>query len=110
MSEKKLGYINPAMFAGRIMAHGQVTDLSEAFALSDERVFSIFLKPKEETTETVEMVTCKLALDTTASPYPALIGVWNEGAFVELSASETLLTNYDVYWGAAAKVTMGGVV
>ncbi len=103
-----MGNITESLAASRILAHGKVESLATAFSLGGSRLygnrgFSIFLVPKEGTTDTIAIVSAKLSYDATASDMPVVVGSWNEGVFVELSASETLLDDYDVYWGTAQK-------
>ncbi len=97
----KKRYYNPTMTAVRVMAHGQITSLTAAFNLGNRPAFSIFVKPKADTDDTVALVTCKCLLDETASPLPVVLNDWSPAYIQEISASGIDLSVYDVFWGAS---------
>lgn len=102
---------SPELQAGRILAHGKIADLSEGFSLPTAlpsgfvtphpNFFSIFLVPKAPTAVQVEIISCKLYHDAASSDCPFNINQWTEPSILELAPSETLLDDYDIYWGAA---------
>jgi hypothetical protein len=98
MSDK---YVSIPMSTGRVLSHGEITDLSEAFSLSGGVPFSVFVKPITGTDDIVE-ITCKCYLDSTASALPVVAGKWDEAAIVEISAAGIDLAEYKVFWGAGA--------
>ena len=91
-------FISEQMIAGRIVSHGQITDLSSAFSLAGNLPFTIFAKAKDEATTSV-MLNCKCYQDEVASPVPVVCGDWTPLAIVELAADSTILDSVDLYWG-----------
>ncbi len=96
------GFVTTEMSAMRIVAKGQILDLSENFRLGGVP-FSLFLKTKNST-ESIVLVNCKLYQDNDFGDCPIMANCWNEVAILELSASDSLLDDFDVYWGAANQI------
>lgn len=94
------------MYTSRIISHGKITDLSIDFSLTADIPFSIFIIPKSELAmlEATKVISVKLYQEATHSDCPFAVGSWNETSIVSIEANETLLDNYDVYWGAGQKV------
>jgi hypothetical protein len=94
-----------SLFGGRILSHGQITDLTEGFSLPDGLMFSLFVVPKTgpaegEDPEKVIIVSCKTLQNPDNEPLPIVPYVWNEPAIKEIPADAIDLDEYDVYWGA----------
>jgi hypothetical protein len=88
-----------SLYAGRVLSHGQITDLTEAFTL-DGLMFSIFLIPKDDEIVAPLVVTCKTLQNAVAAATPMVLNWWNPHALLELPADAIDLDVYDVYWAA----------
>ena len=42
------GYISEFMNGGRIVAHGQITDLTQGFRLAGGALFTVYARPKDD--------------------------------------------------------------
>ena len=87
----------------RILAKGQIQDLSSGFSLGGNP-FSIFVRSKRASLETNTIVNCTLICDKEAGDFPVQIGDWTPGAIAEISPNAIDLTEFDVYWGAGESV------
>ena len=87
----------------RILAKGQIQDLSSGFSLGG-KPFSIFVRPKTVTMDANVLVSCKCICDKEASDLPVPVGDWTPGAIAEISPNAIDLTEFDVYWGAGESV------
>lgn len=83
----------------RVLAHGQLQDLSQGFKRNSP--FSVYIRAKTATLERDVLVNCKCISDKEISPLPCPIGDWTPGAIVELAPNSIDLSVYDVYWGGA---------
>lgn len=88
-------YIKPRLFK----KHGQITDLSKGFKLSDDAAFALMLLPKETTGNQLTVINCKCLCDTEASPLPVLLYNWTDAQFKELAANSVDLNEFDLFWG-----------
>ena len=89
-----------SLYSGRILAHGQITDLGEGFSLPDKTMFSIFVAPKAATDASFIIVSCKSLQNTQSANTPVLLNDWTPHGLKELPANCIDLDDYDVYWGA----------
>lgn len=98
------GYISEFMNGGRIVSHGQITDLSKGFTLPNEEPFSIFIRPKfgVSTLDTVLSVRC--SQDNGCSDVPIAYNDWSPLAVVEIAPNADFLKTNDVYWGSGSYV------
>lgn len=96
----KVGNVTNEMNATRICSHGKITSLATEFSLPGDVPFSLYVRPKAATDETDVVIPCKLYQDDAASDCPFGFKYWTEPAVKEVSANASLLTDYDVYWGA----------
>ena len=96
-------FISEQMIAGRIVSHGQITDLSTAFSVSGNLPFTVWAQPKDDTVTSV-MINCKCYQDEVASPAPVACGDWSPLAIVEIEAGAVDLTAVDLYWGCGYNV------
>ena len=63
------GYISEFMNGGRIVAHGQITDLSEGFKLAGGALFSVYARPRNAVgVDTVLSVRCYQDEDFSDAP------------------------------------------
>ena len=96
-------YVNEAMYAGRITAKGRITSIpAEGFSLKGKAPFTLFLRPKIETSMARNVViNCKLVKDSDFGDVPVSVGCWNELVIEQLAGDTArLLTDYDMYWGS----------
>lgn len=98
------GYVSNEMFAGRLSAHGQITDLSEGFKLDALLPFSICVVPKSATTDVLLIVDLKLLQDDSSSDFPVPLNDWTPGAILEISANAIDLMSYDVFWACGQTI------
>lgn len=100
----KKGYITEAMNGGRIVAHGQITDLSSGFKLPHGELFTVFVRPKTQvsTLDTVLSVKCQQDYDFSAAP--VVFNDWSPLAIKEIAPNNDLLTTCDLYWGSGEYV------
>lgn len=92
-------FISEQMIAGRIVSHGQITDLSGAFSIAGRLPFTVFAKPKDETTTSI-MLNCKCYQDEQASKVPIVCNDWTPLAIVEIAEGQSsILNSVDLYWG-----------
>lgn len=94
-----MGYTSQEFKAGRISRHGKITALP--FSLEGNERFSVFLIPKATDSDNVSVVlSAKLYHDETASDMPVVLEAWSEGCFIEIPSNASILSDYDIYWGA----------
>lgn len=101
------GYISEFMNGGRIVAHGQITDLSEGFKLAGGALFSVYARPRNAVgVDTVLSVRCYQ--DEDFSDAPLVFNDWSPLAIQEIAADTEILNDVDLYWGSGECVTMEG--
>lgn len=101
------GYISEFMNGGRIVAHGQITDLSEGFKLAGGALFSVYARPRNATgVDTVLSVRCYQ--DCEFSEAPIVFNDWSPLAIQEIAPDTEVLENIDLYWGSGEAVSMEG--
>jgi hypothetical protein len=112
------GYVSNEMFAGRLSAHGQITDLSSGFKLDALLPFSIFIIPKsvvsdgvivdeidpESDKEIGLIVNCRTYQNADTKPLPVMFYDWTPGAIMEIAADAIDLDTYYVYWGCGQTI------
>lgn len=89
-----------SIYGQRILSKGRITDLSKGFSLKDGIPFSVYVRPKGESTEVDTVVNCRLICDRKAGPFPVPVGDWTPGMIAEISADGISLDDFDVYWGS----------
>lgn len=98
---KESNYVTETMFVSRITCKGKVESLEHGFRLKDEQPFSVYIRPKTLTTmERDVLLNYKLYKEDAASEVPVPLFGWVELEVVEIAPSASLLSNYDIYWGA----------
>jgi len=93
------GYISEFMNGGRIVAHGQITDLSQGFKLAGGALFSVYARPRNAVgIDTVLSVRCYQ--DSDFSDAPVVFNDWSPLAIQEIAPNAEILNDIDLYWGS----------
>lgn len=100
----KKGYITEAMNGGRIVDHGQITDLSSGFKLPHGELFSVFIRPKTQVSTLDTVLSVKCQQDDNFSAAPVVFNDWSPLAIKEIAPDNYLLTTCDLYWGSGEYV------
>ncbi|HCY40429.1 MAG TPA: hypothetical protein DHV48_03610 [Prolixibacteraceae bacterium] len=111
MSGEK-GFVSDQMRSGRIVSHGQITDLTNGFKPTNEVTFSIIVIPKANITAGVIsaptdlgiMVSMAMYQDDGFSDYPVYFNTETIALIKEIEADAIPLETYDVYWASGSKV------
>ena len=90
-----------SLYTGRVLSHGQITDLSEGFSLGG-LMFSLFIIPKGKSVDPTApvIVSCQTLQNDSAEDTPMAVNWWNPHALRSLPADAIDLDDYDVYWAA----------
>lgn len=106
---KKKGYISETVEGGRIVSHGQITDLSNGFKLPDGERFTIYVRPKQivQTFDTV--ISVRLYQDDEFSPAPFTYNDWSPCVISEIAPDTEVLNTNDIYWGSGQAVSQEGI-
>lgn len=96
----KYGYISEAVAAGRIVAHGKITDLSNGFKLPDGGLFSIYVRPKTTAVDNDVIISVKCYQDEEFGDAPFPVGDWSPLLLREIASNSSVLSDYDIYYGA----------
>ena len=102
------GYISEFMNGGRIVSHGQISDLSNGFKLPGGRPFSVYVRPKTDTTELDTLLPVRCSQDGELSGAPVPFNDWTPLAIVEIGADAEILNDNDIYWGSGTYVEIKG--
>lgn len=88
------------MYSLRVLAKGQVSDLSKGFNLGG-KPFSVYVRSKSATEMATDtLLNCKLICDTSFGNIPVPVGDWTPAAIVEIAPNAIDLQKYEIYWGA----------
>ena len=98
------GYISEFMNGGRIVSHGKIMDLSGGFSLPGGHPFSIYVRPKADTTALDTVLSVRCSQDRELSEAPVLLNDWTPLAIVEIGADSEILNDNDIYWGSGAYI------
>jgi len=112
MEEK--GFVSDQMRSGRIVSHGQITDLTAGFKPVNAVNFSIVVIPKANITTGVIsaptnigiMVSMAMYQDDDFSDYPVYFNNETIALIKEIEADAIDLDTYDVYWSSGSKVQL----
>ena len=88
---------SPAMNAGRLGKHGEITSLAAAFSI-EGKYFSICVVPKVASTDVILIAQARLWNDDNASNFPFPINDWTPGIVAEIPAGAINTTNYYIFW------------
>lgn len=95
----KYGYISEAVAAGRIVAHGKITDLSSGFKLPKGGLFSVYVRPKTTAADNDVILSVKCYQDEEFGDAPFPVGDWSPLLLREIASDSTVLSDYDIYYG-----------
>lgn len=98
------GYISETINGGRIVAHGQIKNLSQPFSLPGNTPFSVYVRPKAETAKLDTILNVRCWQDKTFSDAPVALYDWSPLAIEAVGADSSLLEHFDVYWGSGTAV------
>lgn len=96
----KKGFVPSEMSVQRIVDWGQVTDLTSDFKLPDNYPFSVFVRPKAETSESSVIISARPYQSYDFKPTPVVLESWMENMIITIEAGAIDLEAYDVWWGA----------
>lgn len=101
----KKGYISEFMGGGRIVSHGEITDLSSGFCLPNGALFSIYVRPRDSGETAVDTVlSVKCYQDEEFSNAPLVYNDWSPLAIKEIAPNTEILLSCNVYWGSGQNV------
>lgn len=100
----KKGYISEFVGGGRVVSHGQITDLTKGFRLESGNPFSVYVRPKEGVASFDCILSVRCYQDDEFSDAPVTFYDWSPLAICEIAPSEDedLLKTYDIFWGSGA--------
>lgn len=87
------------MYTLRILSKGKISDLSNGFKVNDGKPFSIYVRPKEASSDIDLLVRCKCIADREMSEVPIPLNDWTPLALLRLDANAIDLSKYDVWYG-----------
>lgn len=88
------------MYSLRVLAKGQVSDLSNGFKLGGNP-FSVYVRSKSATEMVSDtLLNCKLICDNSFGNIPVPVGDWTPAAIVAIAPNAIDLQKYEIYWGA----------
>ena len=95
------GYISEIMNGGRIVAHGQITDLTQGFRLAGGALFTVYARPKDDVEGVDAVLSVKCYQDESFADAPVVFNDWSPLAIKEIEAGQqSLLQDIDLYWGS----------
>ena len=106
---QKKGYISETIGGGRIVSHGQITDLSKGFKLPDGVPFTIYVRPKYSVSTVDTVLSVKLYQEEGFSSAPVPFNDWSPCVISELATDTEVLKTNDIYWGSGQAVSQEGV-
>ena len=99
------GYISEFMGGGRIVAHGQITDLSRGFSLPDGALFTVYARPKDDVEGLDALLSVRCYQDEDFSPAPVVFNDWSPLAISGIAPDQqAVLQDIDLYWGSGESV------
>ena len=98
------GYVCEFMSGGRIVAHGKITDLSNGFSLPEKVPFTIYVRPKYTLPQIDTVMNVKSYQSEKFAEAPFLANDWSPLAIVEIAPDNSILEQYDLYWGSGSYV------
>lgn len=96
----KKGFISEFVGGGRIVSHGQITDLSGGFKLPKGALFTVYVRPKFSVSTLDTVMNVKLYQEDGFSPAPVVFNDWSPLVISELAPDTELLKTNDLYWGS----------
>lgn len=99
------GYISEFMSGGRIVAHGKITDLTNGFSLPEKIPFTIYARPKYTLPLIDTVLSVKTYQNEDFDEAPFLSNDWSPLAIIEIAPDNSILEQYDLYWGSGSYVS-----
>lgn len=99
----KKGYISESMGSNRISSHGKITSLASGFRLDSGNSFSVYIEKKDTSqidNDTNVILSVRCYQDDACSDVPINLNDWTPLAIVEIDSYQSLLDDYDIYWGS----------
>lgn len=96
----KKGYISEFLNGGRIVSHGQVTDLSKGFKLKSGNPFSVYIRPRSAVVSFDTVINVKCYQDDAFHAAPFTFYDWSPLSILEIEANEELLNDFEIFWGS----------
>lgn len=100
----KKGYISETIGGGRLVSHGQITDLSQGFRLPDGVPFTVFVRPKYSVSTLDTVLSVKLYQENGFSPAPLTFSDWSPLLISEIAPDTSFLDTNDLFWGSGQQV------
>lgn len=98
------GYISEFMNGGRLVSHGKITSLSQGFKLPNEALFSVYVRPKMQSTQVDAILSVRCYQDETFSDAPLAYYDWSPMAIKEIAPNDSILNECDIYWGSGSYI------
>lgn len=97
-------YVSEYLNGGRIVAHGEITDLTGGFTLEGVVPFSLFVLKKDPSAEDSCLIDVKCYCDDEHSVCPFNAGEWSACSVDSIDASSSpILSTYRLFWGAGCE-------
>ena len=106
---QKKGYILETIGGGRIVSHGQITDLSKGFKLPDGVPFTIYVRPKYSVSTVDTVLNVRLYQEEGFWPVPVPFNDWSPCCMGGLAPDTEVRNTKDIYWGSGQAVSEEGV-
>lgn len=106
---QKKGYISETIGGGRIVSHGQITELSNGFNLPDGVPFTLYVRPKYSVSTVDTVISVRLYQEDSFAPVPVQYNDWSPCVISELAPDSEILKTNDIYWGSGQAVSEEGV-
>lgn len=103
----KKGYISEVIGGGRIVSHGQVSDLSRGFKLPDGVPFTVYIRPRFSVSTPDTVLSVKLYQEDGFEPAPVAFNDWSPLVISEIAPDTELLKTNDLFWGSGQSVDNG---
>ena len=100
----KTGYISETMGGGRLVSHGQITDLSNGFSLPKGEPFTIYIRPKYSSSTLDTVINVRLYQEDRFSPAPIVFNDWSPLVITAIAPDSELLKTNELYWGSGQPV------
>lgn len=94
--------VSDFMSGGRILSHGKITSLASGFKLKNDMPFTVYIRPKNGSTDIDVIIPVKLRKENDTTDVPVTFNDWSPLAITEIGAS-TITDDNDVYWGSGEK-------
>lgn len=93
------GYISEYLQGGRIVSHGRIESLENGFKIGDGLPFTLYIRPKVNTSSIDTTLSVKCYQDEAFSEAPFAFNDWSPLCVREIAPNSEALKYYDLYWG-----------